>query len=259
MCDMTLSPPPASGSQNICAPWLNSFMCGMAYVYVWHDPLIRMTRLWTLLLHPGRIKSVHHDPWNLIHVWYDQFICVWHDAVKCMWHEPLRYSCIRVAEHLCAMTHSFACGMTHLYVWHDPFICVTRLWTLLLQPGRQSSVRHDPLILFMCGMTHSCVCDMTNSYLSDTTHSYVCDMNRFATPSSRSHLCAMTHSIHWCAHDLFIYVWQNPFICVWQDPSIYVWHDSPLHMRICVAEHLCYTTHSYILHNSSTPVWGGFG
>ena len=358
---------------------------------MWHEPLIRVTRLWTLFPHSGRKKICATWPLEFVHVLYDAFMRVWHDAFKCVWQEPLGYSCIWVTERLCAhdslkslmwarLNHTCVVWPNHMSVTWCRHMYVTWASSLLLHPGRTTSVRHDsflymwydPLIRvtwpihmcdttlnptpatgspnicatwpiesvhvwydpFMCvthdrficewhdpficvrheslrysciqdtgvvqnmfcttfvrtssaqhlwehvlhnicepwliqsigvRTTHSYMCDMSHWYVSDKAHSYVCDMNRFATPASRiqvlcrtcsaQHLCAMTHSIRWCAHDSFIHVCHDSFICVRHDLFMCVWHDSPFHMSICFAQHLFYKTHSYMLHNSSTHVW----
>jgi len=84
-------------------------MCDMTHSYVWHDPLICVTR-------PTHMCDMTHS-----YVWHDPFICVTRPVHMCdtthsyVWHDPL--ICVTWPTHMCDMTHS--------HVWHDTLICVT--------------------------------------------------------------------------------------------------------------------------------------
>jgi len=113
----------------------DSFTCAMWLFHMWHDSLIYVT-------------------W-LFHMWHDSFICV-------TW-----------LIHSCDMTRSHVSHMSRLYVQHDPFTFMTRLF--------HSQVWYDS---FTCVTWLFHMCDMT---LSHVWHdSFTCVTWLF-------HMCDMTH------------------------------------------------------------------
>jgi len=105
------------------------------------------------------------------------------------------------------------CDTAIAYVWHDSFICVTRL-THICDITRLYAWRDS----FICVASLIHMFDMTRSHMWH---------NSFTCVTWLIHMCDMAHSYVW--HDSFIYVtW---FIYVSDMTHSYVWHDS----FICVA------------------------
>ena len=104
------------------------------------------------------------------------------------------------------------CDVTHLYVWCDPFVCVT--WLICMCDMTHLYVWHDP---FVCVMWLICMCDVTHLYV--WRDSFVC----VTWPIC---MCYVTHSYVWygpfvrvtwpiCMCDVIhLYVWRDPFVCV---------------------------------------------
>jgi len=264
MCNINLSFPPASGSQDICAPW------PIQFIHVRYEPLNCVTWLSPFLLHPGRKTSVRHDPFN-------SFMCgMIHLYV---WHDSLPSSCIRVAKYLCAMTqfihvwHGLRIRVTWPTYTHDTTLnptpasgshkicapwplefnscvvwpihmCVTwrsqmyvaRASSLLLHPGCRTSVRHD-----------SFICMWYDPLICVTWPLHMCDTTLNPTPATGSPIICATWPID------FIHVWYDPFMCVWHDQFIFEWHDP----FICVRhESLRYSfiQVAFVRHDSFNPL-----
>jgi len=112
-------------------------------------------------------------------------VCVWHDS----------FICVTRLIHTCDMTHS--------YVGQDSFICV--LWRIRMCDTAHSYVCYDPLVcvtwlISMCDVTHIPICDVTHSY------------------DRHIRMIYMWH-VSW--HDTFVW---SPYTC---DPSVtwlMTWH-----------------------------------
>jgi len=115
------------------------------------------------------------------------------------WQKPFFFLCVPVTWIV------YVCDMTLSYVWHDSFICATRL-------------------IHMCDMTHSYVWHDSFMRLIEALCFPVgkCDMTLWILMKWLFHMCDRTHS----------YVWQDSFICVtWpihmcDVTHSYVWHHS---------------------------------
>jgi len=171
--------------------------------------------------------------------------------------------------------------MTGSWVWHDSFICATRMIHVC-------NMIHKPLAVFL---RHVCVCH--DSFMCATWLTHVCDMNgsylRHDSISRRGivltgrvshwsyscficvcvtwgihmrgmtvcvtwgiHMCYMTHS--YLLHDSFIFVTWLIHICYMTHS--YVLHDSFIFVTWLIHVwliHICYMTHSYLLHDSFLP------
>jgi hypothetical protein len=115
------------------------------------------------------------------------------------------------------------CDLTHSCVWHDSFICVTRL-------------------IHMCDMIHWCVWHV--SFISVTWLIHVCDMTDsyvwhdwFMCVTWFIHMCDVTHS----------YVWHDSFMCVTWLIHIHavacLWHVE--HYQ-CMLSYIFICTHRYV-------------
>ena len=143
MCNITHSY--VRNDSSTCMTW-PIHMCDMTRSYMWHDPFICVTYFWRLM---GRISWISSS----ISFWCNRFLYTY-----VLWN-----ICMRDMTHLCV------CAMTRAYVWHDLFICVTRL-------------------IHVRNMTHF-------YYTWDTTHSCVTWLIRCAT--WLNHMCEMTGSHVW--------------------------------------------------------------
>ena len=174
-------------------------------------------------------------------------------AHTCHIHDILQW-CIHVGS--CTWGHSdvchdtsirvkwfiYACDTTPSYVWHDKFICRTRLRIRVSSyTWGHSYESHDA---FICVTWHIHTREMIDSYLwhdffmcvtwlihmQDTvahTCRFVDKSNGFMYSGSKGqvegiHMCDMTHSYVW--HDFFVCVTLCIHMCDMTHP--YVWHDS---------------------------------
>jgi len=149
--------------------------------------------------------------WFMCHVWHKTGVKVWcmtlpPDVSRVAWLIPVcdmtlvwcvkwrifdvsRMSDITHESRMCEMTHFWCvislirdscvtCDVTHSYVWHDSFLCVTRLIVMWDMP--HSYVWHGSLscmtrLIVMCDMTYQwCVtCLLAMCHMCDMTHWYV--------------------------------------------------------------------------------------
>jgi len=89
--------------------------------------------------------------------------------------------CVAWRVHICDTIH-YMCAMTHSYVWHDSFMCGTRLFHVF------AYVRHNTFIcvawlIHVCDITHSCV--WRDSFTCVTWLSHVCDMTMWGHTSEK--------------------------------------------------------------------------
>jgi len=181
--------------------------------------------------------TLHDDSYEILGL----FICVtW--LIQYVWHDS--FMSVKWLIHMYDMTHSYMCDMTHSYVWHDSFICVTKL-ICMTHP-------YEIICSFMCVTKLICA----RAFVCVHVHPYtwlvdVYDMTCWCVwhdllmcVTWLIHLCDMAHwyvwhdslirvtwlvdvcdMIHWC-------VWHDSFICVtWLvdmcDMTRWcVWHDS---------------------------------
>jgi len=160
--------------------------------------------------------------------------------------------------HLCDMTHLYVrqpiymCSMTRSCVWHDSFICATRL--IHLCDPTHSRAWHDS---FMCviWLIHVrtwlvCVCVVTNS-CTGTKCMHISKYNMVVRTTSKKiialamwclHLCDMTHVCVW--HHSFICLTCLINVCDMIDSS--VWRVS--FMCVTWLIHKCDVSHSCVIH-----------
>jgi len=170
--------------------------------------------------------------------------------------------------HLCCMTHS--------YVWHDSFICVTRLTEWRRPTGclklqvifRQRTTNYRSLLQKMTykdkasyGSSPSCsnICEKSHSCVwhnSCIRASFRRALTLLCSSDTSQHVC-MIWLIRMCVHTCDMthsYVWHDSFICVeWlihmgAVTYVYVWHDA----FICVTwlAYMCDVTRSYVWRDS---------
>jgi len=141
----------------------------------------------------------------------DSFICNSIMRPRCVWHDSF----------ICVTRLIYMCDMTHSYVWPDPFICVT--WRIHMCDITHTYVWHDS---FICVTWLIRMCDMTRSYVWHDS---------FIRVTWLIHMCDITHT----------YVWHDSFICVtWlihmcDVTRSYVWHDSCTRHVTCMSVQLC--------------------
>ena len=152
------------------------------------------------------------------------------------------------------------CDWTHSYVWHDSFICVTRL--IYTCDTTHSYVWHDSStrvkwLIHMCDVTLSYVwhdafmrviglvqmCDMTRSYVTwlnhmgHLSHSHVWPIaSKCTEPVSAAIKCT---DLTWLSHvcDITVHICDRPHSCLWLTPCI------PVPWPI----HTCDITHPHVL------------
>jgi len=130
------------------------------------------------------------------------------------------------------------CDVTHLYVWCDPFVCVT--WLICMCDMTHLYVWHDP---FVCVMWLICMCDVTHLYV--WRDSFVCVTWLIC-------MCDVTH----------LYVLRDPFVCViWpictcDVTNLYVWRDP----FVCVTWPICMcdVIHLYVWRDSRMPIFSNY-
>jgi len=187
----------------------------------------------------------------LIHI-LTLFICICDETHLCVWH-VYGGSFIFMTW----LIHWLVCGMTHSYLWHDAFICVTRLIHACdMVCGMTHSYYDRTWLVYMCDKTHSCVWHGVwhDSFIFMTWLIHMCD----ATSHVKCHTYESWHltwdvaSHMWMSH-VIKYEWvmsysylSQIFKCViWRLMSnvmSHMWHDS----RICATWllHMCDITHS---------------
>jgi len=184
------------------------------------------------------VCSVTHCAWGIhVNMWewnhsYGWFMCTLALTIQNIetWLIPacdMTHSCVWHDSFICVTRLIYVCDMTHSYLWHDSFVNVT--WLIHMCDMAHSCVRHGSFIcatwlIHMCDMTHSCqMSDMAHSKRQTDTHgsilraTWLIDMR------------VMTHSHEW--HDSFIWViWLIPRDTPMHMAVFYAWHDS----SICV-------------------------
>ena len=128
----------------------------------------------------------------------------WQDEIS-VWHDS--FICVTRLIHLCDMTQPS--------VWHDSFICVTCL--IHLCDMTRSSLWHDSII---CVTGPFRMCDMMHIWISHGTHmNELCHTHEWVV---RINLCDMTQS--YLCHDSFICVtWRSS---MWHHSSIWMSHGT---------------------------------
>ena len=152
-----------------------------------------------------------------------------------------------------------------LCVWHDSFMCVTRLIHMC-------DVKHDAFVwvirLTVCDMTHPCVCDTTHLYvwretwlirMGDTTH---CVWWRCVWHDLSMYITRLIHNTPALGNidDTTLCVWHVSLMCVTRlihicdmthsqhtCPRQYWWYDSTC---VTCLTYVCDTTHAYMCHDS---------
>jgi len=145
------------------------------------------------------------------------------DKLRCntLWHAATHYNTLQHGRWDChnewVMPHNkwiithIVCDMTHVFMWHDPFMCVT--WLMYLCDMNHLRVWHDSCIyvtwpIYVCDMNHVIV--WRDSFMCVLWIMYLCDMNHSCVWHDSCiyvtwliHLCDMTH----------VFVWHNSFMC----------------------------------------------
>ena len=120
---------------------------------------------------------------TLDHVFDTSHLYVWHDSF------------------VCVTRLIYTCDMTYSYVGHDSFICVT--WLMQMREILHSHVWHDSFIPFHTRHIHAC--EMTDSYFLKTTFSYVWHESFIPFLTRLIDMCDMIH-LHLFTHDSIIRV-----------------------------------------------------
>jgi len=236
-------------------------MCDKTHPHAWHDlyewpwPIEKLRFLgtnsnWTKF-------SIRICTTRLRGMWVSQF-GGFRKCITFCWNCHSQVPDINESCHTCewVMTHNSGtrtipvhmCVMTHSYVWHDSFICVTRLIHMRDMPP--SYVWRDSFIcvtwlIHMWDMTYWYVwhdwlmCVTWLIHICDMTHSYVWDIS-FIRVTWLIHMCDMTRS-H-VRHDSFTCVTWLIYTCVMTHS--HVWHGS--FTRVSWLIHMRCTPHLYL-------------
>jgi len=175
---------------SICKSWL-IHTWAIPHPYVRHAVLTQLFDMTSSNLESD-LSYVQHDPVPCDCLFQNTSAATWRDVLTI--HVTWRI-------HMRDMTHSYAtglarmCDMTHLYVWHDPFICVT--WPI-----------------HMCDMTHfsewhdSLICDVTFVFATLLVHMWRDVVPLFAT------WLIHTWRVSFVGDMAHSYMWHASYMCV---------------------------------------------
>ena len=174
MCDPT-------HSYMIHAVWHESLICVTWLIdlwSVWHDSLIsEMCVTWLTLMSYecqdmvlcvtwlDRLCGICFHTCDMTHLW------AWHDSFTCVTWLILSACVMSVKTCSCVWRDSFVCAAWLVYAeWQDSFICVT--WLIHINDVTHVYVWHD---VFTCVIrVFMCVtCEMTYTYVRDKAYSYM--------------------------------------------------------------------------------------
>jgi len=223
----------------ILMPW-RMHMCGMTYLYGWHDSFQCETGLMYM-----------HDKAHPF-TWHDVFVHVtW---LRYMW--DMTHSNVRQDSCICMTWLIHSHDTTYLYTWRDSGICGT--WLIRIHAMTHSNVRQDSLT----GLIHTH--ETTHLYMSRDAYmwydSFVYVQWRwlpachdfFICATWRMYLCDMPHSHVWRALRAMTLSYALHDICIC---AIYTYICL---MQMCAVTcgdmtyapwlfHMCDTTHAYTI------------
>jgi len=154
----------------VCETWL-SYTWDMTDSYVRHDSFVCVT--WLIHMHALSLLVPAHAE-TTQYAWF--------------------MSRTRIRHVTCVEARM--CDMTHLHVWHDPFVCVTRL--IHMCDMSHSYARHDP---FICATWLIHMCDMTGLYVRQNSFARVPWLiHPTLHHSRRTHTYKRVMSYIWLSH-----------------------------------------------------------